>query len=185
MTCRLAKASTSAATGAVPRTPYSGTGKWMSSNMPRPDSRCSSWIAETDRECSSRTTETLSSVRTRSAIRTRPVRSRAIPVALAALRQIHTIQNWFNPCAFEQAPAGRTRYRCIAAAALRSSFREYGLLDHQGFPACRSAKAWACSSGRSSSTCSTIREFYMGGSGGSGQQDINAPGPHSASSTTR
>ena len=38
----------------------------------------------------------------------------------------------------------------------------------------RSAKAWVCNSGLSSSTCSTIRSSTMGGSGGSGEQDINA-----------
>ena len=91
----------------------------------------------------------------------------------SAPTKIHTIENWFNPCAFEQAPAGQlgtaarapiygprfvnTDFSIIKDIPL--SFREgtalqfraefFNLFNHP--------------------------EFYMGGSGGSGEQDINAP----------
>jgi len=89
----------------------------------------------------------------------------------SAPSRIHTIQNWFNPCAFEQAPAGElgtaarapvygprfvnTDFSVIKDFAIRESmnlqFRAefFNLFNHP--------------------------QFYMGGAGGSGEQDINAP----------
>ena len=84
---------------------------------------------------------------------------------------VHTIQNWFNPCAFEQAPPGElgtaarapiygprfvnTDLSFVKDLALRETmnlqFRAefFNLFNHP--------------------------QFYMGGTGGSGEQDINAP----------
>ena len=45
--------------------------------------------------------------------------------------RIHTLQNWFNPCAFAKAPRGRT-WDCPARSRLWSSFCKYRFLDHQG-----------------------------------------------------
>ena len=48
--------------------------------------------------------------------------------------QVHTISNWFNPCAFASSPPGRTRYRG-ARPALRAALCEHRFLVNQGLPA--------------------------------------------------
>jgi hypothetical protein len=102
--------------------------------------------------------------------------NKAGPVAgnpgCAAPSQIHTIQHWFNPCAFAQAPDGELgtasrspvygpRFANVDFSVIKDfplSFREgmnlqfraefFNLFNHP--------------------------QFYMGGAGGSGEQDINA-----------
>ena len=102
--------------------------------------------------------------------------NKAGPVAgnpgCAAPSQIHTIQNWFNPCAFAPAPDGQLG---IAARApvygprfVNTDFsviKDFPLSFREGMNLQFRAEFF---------NLFNHPQFYMGGAGGSGQQDINA-----------
>ena len=87
--------------------------------------------------------------------------------------QIHTIQNWFNPCAFEQAPAGElgtaARAPLYGPRFVNADFsiiKDFPLSFREGMNLQFRTEFF---------NLFNHPQFYMGGSGGSGEQDINAP----------
>ncbi len=86
--------------------------------------------------------------------------------------QIHTIQNWFNPCAFMQAPAGElgtaARAPVYGPRFVNTDFsviKDFPLSFREGMSLQFQAEFF---------NLFNHPQFYMGGAGGSGQQDINA-----------
>ncbi len=116
--------------------------------------------------------------------------NKAGPVAgnpgCSAPAQIHTIQNWFNPCAFQQAPvvtfnAGTPQEFTVGELGTAARAPVYGprfvntdfsiikdipLSFREGMGLQFRAEFF---------NLFNHPQFYMGGSGGSGEQDINAP----------
>ena len=87
--------------------------------------------------------------------------------------QIHTIQHWFNPCAFAQAPAGElgtaARAPVYGPRFVNTDFsiiKNFPLPFREGTDLQFRAEFF---------NLFNHPEFYMGGAGGSGEQDINAP----------
>jgi hypothetical protein len=86
--------------------------------------------------------------------------------------QVHTIQHWFNPCAFEQAPAGElgtaARAPIYGPRFVNTDFsiiKDFPLSLREGMGLQFRAEFF---------NLFNHPQFYMGGSGGSGEQDINA-----------
>ena len=75
---------------------------------------------------------TFTSAQTRSGIRINRGRNAVEPGCIAR-REIHTNQNWFNPCAFRACASRRARHRCTRTR-LRSPFREHGFFNDQEIP---------------------------------------------------
>jgi hypothetical protein len=103
--------------------------------------------------------------------------NKAGPVAAnpgcTAPSQIHTIQNWFNPCAFAQAPAGElgtaARAPVYGPRFVNTDFsiiKDFPLLFREGMNLQFRAEFF---------NLFNHPQFYMGGAGGSGEQDVNAP----------
>jgi Carboxypeptidase regulatory-like domain len=87
--------------------------------------------------------------------------------------QVHTIQNWFNPCAFAQAPAGElgtaARAPLYGPRFVNTDFsiiKDFPLSFREGMNVQFRTEFF---------NLFNHPQFYMGGSGGSGEQDINAP----------
>ena len=87
--------------------------------------------------------------------------------------QIHTIQHWFNPCAFAPAPAGELGTAARApvygprfANVDFSVIKDFPLSLREGMNLQFRAEFF---------NLFNHPQFYMGGAGGSGEQDINAP----------
>jgi len=87
--------------------------------------------------------------------------------------QVHTIQHWFNPCAFAQAPAGElgtaARAPVYGPRFVNTDFsiiKDFALGFREGAGLQFRAEFF---------NLFNHPQFYMGGSGGSGEQDINAP----------
>ncbi len=87
--------------------------------------------------------------------------------------QIHTIQHWFNPCAFAQAPAGElgtaARAPVYGPRFVNTDFsiiKDFPLSFREGTDLQFRAEFF---------NLFNHPQFYMGGAGGSGEQDINAP----------
>jgi len=87
--------------------------------------------------------------------------------------QVHTIQHWFNPCAFAQAPAGElgtaARAPVYGPRFVNTDFsiiKDFPLGFREGTDLQFRAEFF---------NLFNHPQFYMGGSGGSGEQDINAP----------
>jgi Carboxypeptidase regulatory-like domain len=102
--------------------------------------------------------------------------NRAGPVAgnpgCVAPSQIHTIQNWFNPCAFMQAPPGElgtaARAPVYGPRFVNTDFsiiKDFPLSFREGMSLQFQAEFF---------NLFNHPQFYMGGASGSGQQDINA-----------
>jgi Carboxypeptidase regulatory-like domain len=86
--------------------------------------------------------------------------------------RIHTIQNWFNPCAFAQAPLGElgtaARSPVYGPRFINTDFsiiKDFPLSFREGMNLQFRAEFF---------NLFNHPQFYMGGAGGSGQQDINA-----------
>lgn len=103
--------------------------------------------------------------------------NKAGPVAgnptCSAPSRIHTIQNWFNPCAFAQAPDGElgtaARAPVYGPRFVNTDFsiiKDIPLSLREGMGLQFRAEFF---------NLFNHPQFYMGGSGGSGEQDINAP----------
>jgi hypothetical protein len=87
--------------------------------------------------------------------------------------QVHTIQNWFNPCAFAQAPAGElgtaARAPVYGPRFVNTDFsiiKDFPLPFREGMNVQFRTEFF---------NLFNHPQFYLGGSGGSGEQDINAP----------
>jgi hypothetical protein len=102
--------------------------------------------------------------------------NKAGPVAgnptCTAPSQIHTIQNWFNPCAFAQAPAGElgtaARAPLYGPRFVNTDFsiiKDFPLSFREGMNLQFRAEFF---------NLFNHPQFYMGGTGGSGEQDIHA-----------
>ncbi len=102
--------------------------------------------------------------------------NKAGPVAgnptCTAPSRIHTIQNWFNPCAFKQAPAGElgtsARAPVYGPRFINTDFsiiKDFPLSFREGMGVQFRAEFF---------NLFNHPQFYMGGAGGSGEQDINA-----------
>ena len=102
--------------------------------------------------------------------------NRAGPVAAnpgcVAPSRIHTIENWFNPCAFAQAPAGELGTAARAPIygprfinTDLSLVKEIPLSFREGMNLQFRAEFF---------NLFNHPQFYLGGAGGSGEQDINA-----------
>jgi hypothetical protein len=102
--------------------------------------------------------------------------TKAGPVAgnpsCVAPSRIHTIQNWFNPCAFAQAPVGElgtaARSPVYGPRFINTDFsiiKDFPLSFREGMNLQFRAEFF---------NLFNHPQFYMGGAGGSGQQDINA-----------
>ncbi len=90
----------------------------------------------------------------------------------SAPSQIHTIENWFNPCAFAQAPAGQLGTAARAPVygprfvnTDISIVKDFPLTFREGTSLQFRAEFF---------NLFNHPQFYLGGSGGSGEQDINA-----------
>ena len=86
--------------------------------------------------------------------------------------QVHTIQHWFNPCAFEQAPAGKlgtaARAPVYGPRFVNTDFsiiKDFPLTFREGTDLQFRAEFF---------NLFNHPQFYLGGAGGSGEQDINA-----------
>ncbi len=86
--------------------------------------------------------------------------------------QVHTIQHWFNPCAFAQAPAGElgsaSRAPIYGPRFVNTDFsiiKNFLLPFREGTGLQFRAEFF---------NLFNHPEFYMGGAGGTGEQDINA-----------
>jgi hypothetical protein len=86
--------------------------------------------------------------------------------------QVHTIQNWFNPCAFAQAPAGELG-TAARAPLYGPRFVNTDFSVIKDFPLFREGMKLQFRA--EFFNLFNHPEFYMGGAGGSGEQDINAP----------
>jgi hypothetical protein len=102
--------------------------------------------------------------------------NKAGPVAgnpgCAAPSRIHTIQNWFNPCAFAQAPTGElgtaARAPVYGPRFVNTDFsliKDFPLSFREGMNLQFRAEFF---------NLFNHPQFYLGGAGGSGEQDINA-----------
>jgi hypothetical protein len=102
--------------------------------------------------------------------------TKAGPVAAnpgcVAPTKIHTVENWFNPCAFAQAPAGQlgtaARAPLYGPRFINTDFsiiKDFPLSFREGMGLQFRAEFF---------NLFNHPEFYLGGSGGSGEQDINA-----------
>jgi hypothetical protein len=102
--------------------------------------------------------------------------NKAGPVAgnptCTAPSRIHTIQNWFNPCAFAQAPAGElgtaARAPVYGPRFINTDFsiiKDFPLRFREGTDLQFRAEFF---------NLFNHPQFYLGGAGGSGEQDINA-----------
>ena len=87
--------------------------------------------------------------------------------------QIHNIQNWFNPCAFAQAPAGElgtaARAPVYGPRFVNTDFsviKDFPLSFREGMNLQFRAEFF---------NLFNHPQFYLGGTGGTGEQDINAP----------
>jgi hypothetical protein len=85
--------------------------------------------------------------------------------------QIHTLQNWFNPCAFEKAPAGELGTAARAPVyGPRFVNTDFSVIKnfpfHEGMNVQFRAEFF---------NLFNHPQFYMDGLGDSGQQDINTP----------
>jgi len=87
--------------------------------------------------------------------------------------RIHTIQNWFNPCAFAQAPTGElgtaSRAPVYGPRFVNTDFsliKDFPLSFREGMNLQFRAEFF---------NLFNHPQFYLGGAGGSGEQDINAP----------
>jgi hypothetical protein len=90
----------------------------------------------------------------------------------AAPSRIHTIQNWFNPCAFKQADPGKlgtaARAPVYGPRFVNTDFsiiKDFPLAFREGTDLQFRAEFF---------NLFNHPQFYLGGAGGSGQQDINA-----------
>jgi hypothetical protein len=90
----------------------------------------------------------------------------------AAPSRIHTIQNWFNPCAFQKAPAGElgtaARAPVYGPRFVNTDFsiiKDFPLTFREGTDVQFRAEFF---------NLFNHPQFYLGGAGGSGEQDINA-----------
>jgi carboxypeptidase family protein len=115
--------------------------------------------------------------------------NKAGPVAAnpgcAAPSQIHTIQNWFNPCAFQQAPtftfnAGTPTEFTVGELGTAARAPVYGprfvntdLSIIKDFPL-SFREGMGLQFRAEFFNLFNHPQFYMGGAGGSGEQDINA-----------
>jgi len=86
--------------------------------------------------------------------------------------QVHTIQHWFNPCAFAQAPAGKlgtaARAPVYGPRFVNTDFsiiKDFPLTFREGTDLQFRAEFF---------NLFNHPQFYLGGAGGSGEQDINA-----------
>jgi hypothetical protein len=86
--------------------------------------------------------------------------------------QVHTIQHWFNPCAFAQAPAGElgtaARAPVYGPRFVNTDFsiiKDFPLPFREGMNLQFRAEFF---------NLFNHPQFYLGGTGGSGEQDINA-----------
>ncbi len=87
--------------------------------------------------------------------------------------QIHTIQHWFNPCAFAQAPAGKLGTAARApVSGPRFVNTDFSIIKNFVLPF---REGTALQFRAEFFNLFNHPEFYMGGAGGSGEQDINAP----------
>jgi hypothetical protein len=102
--------------------------------------------------------------------------NKAGPVAgnpgCAAPSRIHTLQNWFNPCAFAQAPTGElgtaARAPVYGPRFVNTDFsiiKNFPLTFREGTDLQFRAEFF---------NLFNHPQFYLGGAGGSGEQDINA-----------
>ena len=87
--------------------------------------------------------------------------------------QIHTIESWFNPCAFAPAPAGElgtaARAPVYGPRFVNTDFsliKDFPLSFREGMNLQFRAEFF---------NLFNHPQFYLGGSGGTGEQDINAP----------
>ncbi len=86
--------------------------------------------------------------------------------------QVHTIQHWFNPCAFEQAPAGELGTAARAPVyGPRYVNTDFSIIKNFPLPFRESTELQFRAE---FFNLFNHPEFYMGGAGGSGEQDINA-----------
>jgi hypothetical protein len=86
--------------------------------------------------------------------------------------QIHTIQHWFNPCAFAQAPAGELGTAARAPVyGPRFVNTDFSIIKNFALPF---REGTALQFRTEFFNLFNHPEFYMGGAGGSGEQDINA-----------
>ena len=90
----------------------------------------------------------------------------------AAPSRIHTIQNWFNPCAFKQADSGKlgtaARAPVYGPRFVNTDFsviKNFPLTFREGTDLQFRAEFF---------NLFNHPQFYLGGAGGSGEQDINA-----------
>ena len=86
--------------------------------------------------------------------------------------RVHTVQNWFNPCAFAQAPAGElgtaARAPVYGPRYVNTDFsliKDFPLTFREGASLQFRAEFF---------NLFNHPQFYLGGAGGSGEQDINA-----------
>ena len=101
--------------------------------------------------------------------------NKAGPVAAnpgcAAPAQIHTLQNWFNPCAFVKAPAGE-----LGTAARAPVYGpRYVNTDFSIIKEFQIREAMGIQFRAEFFNLFNHPQFFMEGLGGSGQQDINTP----------
>jgi hypothetical protein len=103
-----------------------------------------------------------------------PNKAGAVPgnPSCVAPSQVHTIQNWFNPCAFIQAPDGElgtaARAPLYGPRYVNTDFsviKDFPLSFREGMNLQFRAEFF---------NLFNHPQFYLGGTGGSGQQDINA-----------
>ncbi|HJT71994.1 MAG TPA: carboxypeptidase-like regulatory domain-containing protein [Terriglobales bacterium] len=103
--------------------------------------------------------------------------NKAGPVAgnpgCAAPARVHTIQNWFNPCAFAQAPAGELgtapRAPVYGPRFVNTDFsliKDFPLAVREGMNLQFRAEFF---------NLFNHPQFYLSGFGGTGEQDINTP----------
>ncbi|HWY02160.1 MAG TPA: carboxypeptidase-like regulatory domain-containing protein [Candidatus Acidoferrum sp.] len=95
------------------------------------------------------------------------------PSCAAPPSRIHTIQNWFNPCAFTKAPTGElgtaARAPVYGPRFVNTDFsviKDFPLSFREGMNLQFRAEFF---------NLFNHPEFYLGGAGGTGEQDINAP----------
>ena len=91
----------------------------------------------------------------------------------SAPSQVHTIQNWFNPCAFAPAPTGElgtaARAPLYGPRFVNTDFsliKDFPLSFREGMNLQFRAEFF---------NLFNHPQFYLGGAGGSGEQDINSP----------
>ena len=90
----------------------------------------------------------------------------------AAPSRIHTIENWFNPCAFAQAPSGELG-TAARAPVYGPRFVNTDFSVIKGFPL-SFREGMNLQFRAEFFNLFNHPQFYLGGAGGSGEQDINA-----------